>query len=201
MDLSLKESEGGFESKTPATEIRLPGSLGGQVEVGEELAISSLPGNGDVSATRFGDKDLFFANTDVDTDTFVAPLARSVEVFQQLRSPRSPEQFRYGLTLPKGTTLRPDGQGDAEVVDSEGKRVAFVPAPFATDAQGTDVPVSMAVEGDSVLLEIAPSLAGHRLPRAPGPRTGQRGMVLERRQHLRARILGLAGDRRLRRSK
>ena len=155
VDLALKESEGGFESKTPSTEIRLPASLGGQIEVSEELAISSLPGDTEVSATRFGDKDLFFANAETDTDTFLAPLARSVEVFQQLRSPKSPEQFRYGLTLPKGTELRADGQGGAEVVDREGKRFASIPAPLATDAQGTDVPVSMVVDGDSVVVEIA----------------------------------------------
>lgn len=155
VDLDLKESEGGFESKSPATDIRLPASLGGQVEVGEELAFATLPGNGEVAATRFGDKDLFYPNTDTDTDTFIAPLARSVEIFQQLRSPKSPEQFRYGLTLPQDTTLRPDGEGGAEAVNSKGERVASVPAPFAIDAQGTKVPVSMAIEGDSVVVEIA----------------------------------------------
>jgi len=154
VDLDLKESDSGFELKTPSTDIRLPGTLGGQIEVGEELAISGLPGDNGVSATRFGDKDLFYANADTDTDTFVAPLARGVEVFQQLRSPKSPEQFRYGLSLPKETTLRSDGQGGAEVVDADGKRVAFVPPPFATDAQRTNVPVSMEVEGDSIVVEI-----------------------------------------------
>ncbi len=154
VDLDLKEIEGGFESKSPATDIKLPGSLGGQVEVGEELAFAALPGNTEVGATRFGDKDLFYPNTDTDTDTFIAPLARSVEVFQQLRSPKSPEQFRYGLTLPQETTLRSDGQGGAEAVNPKGERVASVSPPFATDAQGTEVPVSMAIEGDSVVVEI-----------------------------------------------
>jgi hypothetical protein len=155
VDLDLKETEAGFESKSPATDIRLPASLGGQVEVGEELAISKLPGNAETAAIRFGDKDLFYPNTDTDTDTFIAPLARSVEVFQQLRSPESPEQYRYGLTVPKNATLRPDGEGGAEAVNPKGERVASVPAPFATDAQGTEVPVSMAIEGDSVVVEIA----------------------------------------------
>jgi Domain of unknown function (DUF6531) len=154
VDLSLKESEDGFVSETPAADLRLPDSLGGEIEIGEELAISSLPGSGEVEATRFGDKDLFLGNTDTDTDTFIAPLTHSVEVFEQLRSPKSPERFRFGLSLPEGAKLRPDGHGGAEIVDSSEKRVAFVPTPFAVDAQGTDVPVSMEVEGDAIVIDI-----------------------------------------------
>ncbi|HET6997661.1 MAG TPA: DUF6531 domain-containing protein [Solirubrobacterales bacterium] len=155
VDLSLKEVEGGFESQTPATDIRLPTSLGGAIEIGEELAISALPGNGEVSAVLLGDKDLFFGNSDTDTDTVVAPLTRSVEILQQLRSPKSPEEFRFGLSLPKETTLRSDGLGGAEIVDPEGKRVAFVPMPYATDAQGTNVPVSMKVDGEAIIVSVS----------------------------------------------
>jgi YD repeat-containing protein len=155
VDLDLKQSEGGFVSKTPATEVSLPATLGGQIEIGQELAIASLPGDGEISASRFGDKDLFFANVATDTDTFIAPLTRGVEIFQQLRSAESPEEFRYGLALPQGTLLRSDGQGGAEVIDAEGRRVAFLPAPLATDAQGAEVPVSMTVEGNSVIAEVA----------------------------------------------
>jgi tripartite motif-containing protein 71 len=154
VDLTLTEAEGNFVSQTPATDISLPGALGGEIQVGAEVAISALPGEGEVGARRFGDKDLFFANTDTDTDTFVAPLTHSVEVFEQLRSPKSPETFRFGLSIPDGSKLRPDGFGGAEIVDSAEKRVAFVPAPYAVDAQGTDVPVAMGVEGESLVLEI-----------------------------------------------
>lgn len=154
VDLDLRESPGGFESKTPAAEIELPGTLGGEIKVGE-VAVSSLPGSGEVAATRFGDKDLFFANTDTDTDTFLAPLATGVEIFQQLRSPKSPEVFRYGLTLPKGAILRTDNEGGAEIVDPEGNRIAAIPAPVATDAQGTAVPITMALEESSVIVQIA----------------------------------------------
>ncbi|HYJ22213.1 MAG TPA: NHL repeat-containing protein, partial [Solirubrobacterales bacterium] len=154
IDLTLKESAGGFVSEVPATDILLPSSAGGEVEVGDGLGVTSLSGNPEVSATRFGDKDLFFANTDTDTDTFIAPLAKGVEVFQQLRSPKSPEQFRFALTLPKGSTLRPDGRGGAEIIDPAEQRVGFIPAPYAVDAQGTGVPVSMTVDGDAVVLDV-----------------------------------------------
>jgi hypothetical protein len=155
VDLSLKESESGFVAETPAIDTRLPDLLGGEIRIGEELAISSLPGDGAVSAARLGDKDLFFGNTDTDTDTFVAPLTSGVEVFEQIRSPKSPEQFDFGLSLPKGAELRSDGQGGAEILDSSEKRIAFIPAPHAVDAQGTNVPVSMEVEEGSIVLGIS----------------------------------------------
>ena len=125
------------------------------IELGQNLGFSSLPGDGSVVASRYGDNDLFFGNTDADTDTFVAPLTESVEVFEQIRSPESPEQFRFGLSVPGGAELRSDGFGGAEIVDSSDKRLAFVPAPYAVDAQGTTVPVSMSVDGDAVVVQIS----------------------------------------------
>lgn len=155
VDLSLKESEPGmFEVESPAAEIRLPASLGGEIEIGKELAISRLPGEATVQAARYGDKDLFLANTATDTDTFIAPLTHSVEVFEQLRSPKSPEQFRFGLSMPEGGTLRSDGFGGAEILNAAKERIGFVPAPYATDAQGSGVPASMEVEGDSLVVNI-----------------------------------------------
>ena len=154
VDLSLEDAGSGFEPETGFTEVRLPDSLGGSIEVGESLAIDELPGNGSVAATRFGDKDLFFANSDTATDTLVSPIARGVEIFEQLRSPASPEQFRFGLSVPEGAILRSDGQGGAEIVDSSDERIGTVPAPYAVDAQGTEVPVTLTVEGDSIVLDV-----------------------------------------------
>jgi YD repeat-containing protein len=154
VDLALEEVQGGFLSRTPATDVRLPATSGEPIELGQDLAIASLSADGNVGAARYGDKDLFFANTGTDTDTFVAPLTKSVEILEQLRSPKSPEQFRYGLSIPDGAKLRLDGMGGAEVIDSSDERIAFVPMPYATDAQGTDVPVAMTVDGGAVVVEV-----------------------------------------------
>ena len=154
IDLSLESSGQGFTAETPATAIELPGTSGAEVELGGDIAIADLPGAAGISAIRSGDKDLFFADTDTDSDTFIAPLGGGVEVFEQLRSPQSPEQFRFELSLPPGATLRSDGQAGAEVIDSSGERMASIPAPSAVDAQGSEVPATLEVEGDAVLIDI-----------------------------------------------
>ncbi|HEX9967700.1 MAG TPA: DUF6531 domain-containing protein, partial [Solirubrobacterales bacterium] len=154
VDLALEPAEDAFVSDTPAGKVKLPRALGQEIRVDENFGIASLPGRPEVSAARFGDKDLFLANADTDTDTFVAPLTAGVEVFQQLRSPRSPQRFRFALTLPKGASLRPDGTGGVQIVSADEKRLGFIPAPYALDAQGTNVPVSMAIEGDAVVVDI-----------------------------------------------
>lgn len=154
VDLALGESGSGFVSETPAGDISLPDSLGGSIQLGDGIGIASLPGDQAVPAQRFGDKDLFLANSDSDTDTFIAPLSGGIEIFEQLRSPESPEQFRFGLSLPQGATLRADGGGGAEILNSSGTRIAFVPAPYATDAQGADVRMSMTVDGDALVVDV-----------------------------------------------
>jgi YD repeat-containing protein len=155
VDLALQPTEDGFTPDTPATtEIRLPDSLGGEVQLGDGLGFKDLPGDPGVSSARFGDKDLFFSESATDTDTLIAPLSFGVEVFEQLRSPASPEQFRFGLSLPEGSTLGPDGSGGAEVVDAGGRRIASVPTPYAIDAQGTEVPVSLEVDGADLVLSV-----------------------------------------------
>ncbi|MGB7685840.1 MAG: Ig-like domain-containing protein, partial [Solirubrobacterales bacterium] len=154
VDLSLERSGGGFVPRVPLSGVRLPDSASGSIQLQSGIAVTDLPGDGDPSAHRFGDKDLFFPESGIETDTLVSPLTGGVEIFQQLRSPESPEQFRYQLSLPAGTKLRADGQGGAEVVDSAGKSLAIVPAPWAVDAQGDEIPVTMAVEDSALVLAV-----------------------------------------------
>jgi YD repeat-containing protein len=159
VDLALQDSPtGGFSSRSTLTDVHLPDSLGGSIQIGSELAVD-LPGDDSAEAVRFGDKDLFFPNTDTATDTLVAPIAGGVEIFNQLRSPESPEQFRFPFSLPERATLRLTEEGSAEIVDAAGEQVAFVPTPSAVDAQGSDVPVALSIDGNDLVLDIAhPSL-------------------------------------------
>ncbi len=103
--------------------------------------------------------NLFYPETEKATDTLIAPRANGVEVLEQLRSPESPEELRFELSLPEGATLRPATRGGgAEVVSSAGEIMVEVPSPTAVDAQGAAVPVVMSVEGDSLVLHV--ELAG-----------------------------------------
>ncbi len=45
--------------------------------------------------------------------------------------------------------------GGAEVVNSDGKVQARVPNPYAVDAEGTEVPVTLQAKGDSIILGVS----------------------------------------------
>jgi hypothetical protein len=154
VDLSLRREGDSFAPVNPLAEVQLPATASGEVELEDGVGIESPPGEGDPGAHRFGQESLFYPNTDASTDTLIAPTVHGVEIFEQLRSPESPERFRYPLALPQGASLKDDGRGGAEVTGSSGQVLAAVPAPSATDAQGTEVPVSLEVEGDSLVVGI-----------------------------------------------
>jgi YD repeat-containing protein len=153
VDLSLEQSGSDFVSQNPLTEVRLPSSAEEPIQLQSELEIE-LPSDNDHSAQGLGDKNLFYPATETTTDTLVSPIAAGVEVFEQLRSPESPEEFLFDLELPDSTTLRATEVGGAEIVSSSGDTIGQVPPPNAVDAQGASVPVEMNVEGSSLLLEV-----------------------------------------------
>lgn len=154
VDLSLERSGQGFVPANPLEEVELPGSAAEPIRLEGGINVG-LPATADQPAARLGEMDLFYAETEKATDTLVAPRATGVEVFEQLRSPESPEEFRFDLSLPESTKLQPSAHGSgAEVVSDDGNVVAEVTPPTASDAQGAVVPVTMQVEGDSLVLDV-----------------------------------------------
>jgi sugar lactone lactonase YvrE len=153
VDLALEPAGNGFVPKNPLTEVVLPGSAEEpiQLQSGVEVAI---PTGADRGAEALGDENLFYPETASATDTLVSPIAGGVEVFEQLRSPESPEQFRFALGLPPGAVLRASQDGGAEVVSSAGNQLEQVPPPSAIDAQGSEVPLTMSVEGAALVLDV-----------------------------------------------
>ena len=153
VDLALEETGSGYVPQNPISEVALPGSAEGpiQLEGGVEV---ELPASDDHAAEPLGEMNLFMPETETTTDTLLAPRAGGVEVFEQLRSPESPERFSFNLSLPEGATLRPSEAGGAEIISSSGEKIEEVPPASATDAQGAAVPVTTSVEGDSLVLEV-----------------------------------------------
>ena len=76
------------------------------------------------------------------------------ELFDLLRSKDSPEDLRFEIGVPAGAELRSDEHGGAGVV-REGETLTLIPKPYALDAQGTEIPVQMEVEGDSIVVHVA----------------------------------------------
>lgn len=154
VNLTLEPSGQGFVPANPFEEVELPGSAAESIHLEGGIGIK-LPAGADPAAERLGSMNLFYPETQTDTDTLVAPRANGVEVFEQLRSPQSPEELRFDLSLPEGAKLRSSAHGGgAEVVSEAGDELMEVTPPTAADAQGVPVPVTMSVEGDSLVLEV-----------------------------------------------
>jgi sugar lactone lactonase YvrE len=154
VDLSLEATAAGFETANALSDVSVGDTAADPVEVGEEgLSISQDGAAPSSDSRRFGDQNVFSPEALTDTDTLVSPTASGVEIFNLLRSEESPEAFRFEIDLPQGAELRPDGHGGAIVVQ-EGETIAAIPFPTAVDAQGTDVAVELAVQGDTIALHV-----------------------------------------------
>lgn len=175
LDLDLDESRDGFEPENAVTEIRLPKDL----DDGLALPNSGIevhpvsPGAGTESSDRDRsgqqtsggpkgpdearevENKLFWANTDTDTDFFVAPLPAGFETFHQLRSVESPEALEFAVTAPEGFKLRPSDAppGGVEIMDDR-RPLASISPPAARDAQGAVVPTRFEIEGENLRLHV-----------------------------------------------
>jgi YD repeat-containing protein len=153
LDLDLERSGQSFVPKNPLAELSLPDSALGTVHLDSGLEIA-LPADAASYARPVENVGLIYPDTERDTDTILAPVTGGVEVFQQLRSPESPEALRFDIGLPPETLLTPTEAGGAEVISASKERIVSIPPPWAVDAQGTPVPVGMSVEGSSLTLDV-----------------------------------------------
>jgi len=153
VDLGLVSSGGGYELLNPIIDLALPS------RANEEIAMTSsdigveLVGAGSSVASQL-DGNLFYPETYTDTDTLIVPIAQGLEVFEQVRSPQSPEAFDLDLRLPQGATLQEGPHGTGVLVRRGEDVLAHVPPPQATDAQGTSVPAEMTIVGNSLRVSL-----------------------------------------------
>jgi len=152
VDLELVPTDGGFELANPLTPVVIPETAQQAISIGSDgLAITALGAEG--QAQRLGSKDIYFPEAQTDTDLLVAPIASGVELFDQLRSPQSPESLHFRLDLPEGAKLTELASGGAEI-SRAGEMLAFVSPPTAVDAQGAIVPVELTTEGATITLSV-----------------------------------------------
>lgn len=172
VDVELEPTGEGFRPQNPVVELSIPESVEDGIEVGEAAKPESQPpitvtqvGAEKSTGVEVGDKNVFFHEVEPgsDTDLLVSPTEGGVELFDQLRSPESPETLRFEIEVPQGDELRTIADG-AEVVAADGSPVYLVEAPTATDAQGAKVPVSLSVEGDTVVLQVSHHGAEYAYP-------------------------------------
>jgi tripartite motif-containing protein 71 len=154
VDLTLEATPQGFETDNAIADLTLPPSADEAIEVGEDGFAIAQAGAAESPARRFGDKNLFYPSVLPDTDLLVTANSLGAELFDLLRSEDSPEEFRFAINVPAGAELRSDDHGGAEVV-REGEALTHIPPPSAVDAQQTDVPVTLEIDGSSIVLRLA----------------------------------------------
>jgi len=159
LDLTLVQSQGGFKAANPLVDFAASTSPTSGVSIGQGAERVTVTAAAATQAapegSRVSDLGVFYPEVALDTDLFVSPAPGGAEVFAQLRSPQAPEQIKLALELPAGAELRATPEGAAEIVDGGGKQIGLVSAPSAIDADGRPVEVSMAVEGNSLVLAVS----------------------------------------------
>jgi Domain of unknown function (DUF6531) len=171
VDLSLTESGASFAITRPVTQLRIPAHLQEGVRL-LRSGVSLTPVN--ASGTAVGGAPglldgavAFFGGVEVgsDVDVIVKPVAYGFEEDTLLRSARSPETIAFRVGLPQGATLRQaaSGSGQVEIV-KEGQPIALIQPPFAEDAAGTSVPVSMSTSGETITVALSTAGGEYEYP-------------------------------------
>jgi len=155
VDLGLEETERGYSPANPLVDLSLPETAAKPIYVGDSgLAISVEGARSDATARTFGEADLFLPEAGVDSSLLLSPSSGGVDISTLLLSRESPEQFSFAMTLPGDATLRASESGGAEVLAGDGRQLAYVNVPRAVDAQGVEVPVTLEVEGRSLIVDV-----------------------------------------------
>ena len=161
---TLEAGAGGFAPANPLTPVLIPEDLGDGVSLGR-VGVSVTPlGVDKADGRRVGSDKVFFANATSDTDVVVAALPDGVETFSQIRSSDSPADQGLRLDLPPGASLQKASDGLGEVIKQDGVVIARISPASAVDANGTNVPVSESVHGDTVSIRVDDSDSGVKYP-------------------------------------
>jgi DNA-binding beta-propeller fold protein YncE len=155
VDLGLERTEGELRSTNPLVEVSLPTALGEGVELPElSIGITLPEAAAHVAPTIVDESVAFYPNVGADTDLAIAPSPQGFETLTELRSDDAPDSEVYTLDLPSGSELK--SAGDGATVEEAGKVLLGIVPPTAIDANGTPVPASMSVSGDSITVTADP---------------------------------------------
>jgi RHS repeat-associated protein len=152
VDLELEATGDGFVPENAVADVEVPRDLADGIDVGEVSVVPAGAAEGQRSSA--GGERVVYPNAELDTDVVVVPVASGVEVLWQLRSGRAPEELTLDLVLPEGAVAQKTAAGSV-VITRDGETVSSVTAPIATDAQGSDVPVTMSLQGDRLIVSLA----------------------------------------------
>jgi YD repeat-containing protein len=173
VNLGLGESGGAFSPTNPLVNVTIPKRLASGAQLPEQ-GVSLTPVSGSASPLTGSEgvidgSVVLYANTQTDTDTVIKPTPPGFDVAASLRSIESPQQLNYRVGLPQGASLVQEAASGVVRVVKEGATIATVSPPVAQDAAGTQVPVTMTVSGDDLVLTIDHRSGSYLYPIAVDP--------------------------------
>jgi RHS repeat-associated protein len=173
IDLGLRASHGELAPVASPAPALIPSALSVGVRLADSgLTLTPLSPNGAslAGSARVDGGSALYANTQRDADTLAKPTPTGFEIYSLLRSARAPQRLTYRLSIP-GANVHVRTASDARelVALSGGQPVATIPLPTAEDAEGTPVPVSVTISGDTLSLSVPHRGRDYRYPIAVDP--------------------------------
>jgi RHS repeat-associated protein len=151
VSLVLQATADGFAPANPLVPVAIARDLAGGVSVGGAGVHVTLQGQ-NAAGSQAGDESVFYGDIGPDEDAAISPTANGAELFAVLRSRESPETLRYDVTMPFGAEMVSRDGG--AIVLLNGTAIATILPPTATDAQGSPVPTTMTVSGNTLVLQV-----------------------------------------------
>jgi hypothetical protein len=161
--------------KGPSGTIQSPRYAGEAINAGD-LSIRLLIDAPETKALKVNDNTVVYADTDPGVDTSVTTVQNNgvatVETLTIIKNDTAPQKYGFALDLPEGTRLvKNDNEINAyDIIDSAGQMVGAVDAPWARDANGADVPITLSNDRDVVVLDVQHKERGFKYPIAADPK-------------------------------
>ena len=168
VNLALRDAGGSFAPANSTARVQIPTRLSSGVALpGSGVSITPVSASGAPLGGAQGALDgqgVLYANTQIDADTLVKPTTSGFEVDALLRSVDSPSTLYFKVGVPPGAHLRDRGRSGVVSVVKDGRSIASVLPPAAQDATGTQVPASMGVSGDVLVLNVHDTSSSYQYP-------------------------------------
>lgn len=163
VDLAVERDGSGLASARPLVAVRYPERADGPVRLGGS-GVHVSAGGVHGSRAEAVDGRVVYADVGSDLDQVFAPTPTGFDVLWQLRSPAAPTTLPLRVSVPAGARLSlvdsgaagapqasgPPVEPGSAVVTKDGRVLATIDAPTATDAAGHVVATHYELDGDTL---------------------------------------------------
>lgn len=152
---ALDESDSGFTASVAGSQVELPvdpqESL--VLDAGEGEVAVELPTVTEIADGRVDESGAVVYESESSPVSLAAQATADggMQVMVVIGENDAPLEYRFGMTLPIGSTLQSTADGGAAVFGADGSVVSTVAPPWAIDAYGQSVPTHYRIEGTSLV--------------------------------------------------